>query len=505
MTEIADTDDIIQKFSTAIELPYDVRFVSAALDWTAELGKIAGCGQREVNDLRLALEETLTFLVNSYPDAESWEQIRLEFGLQSNDLIHITISNAGPPVHLNQIPIYNPENPSESEIVGLWYFLACNAVNELSFQNLGMDGWRAVIKKQLSNATFTQKASPHTAEMTPAEKKTFIARIATEQDADGLVDLTYETYRYTYPLPMFYHSSQLSQALKEKGIVSIVVETNGIIVGNSSMVISAHTPRCAYSCSLMLKPAFRKSQAIIYLLREINRYLASGELGVDLYYGNTVTTHTGSQKAGEKTGFKPLGLLLSACIAVDFRGMKRICAGRESFVIYVRFACTPTLGVIYLPERHQPVMNGLLTQAGFPSRLSADEAIPQALNTRFHIEEDPVERCATVMLSELSQDWATPLRKTIFTLKVRDIRTLVILIPAWLPVPPDLDAEMERFNAVFTGIKPISADECYLIYCAVSNPVDFDHILLADPLANALKEHCRQLYNKIFDEKGSAN
>ena len=143
-------------------------------------------------------------------------------------------------------------------------------------------------------------------------------------------------------------------------------------------------------------------------------------------------------------------------------------------------------------------MSGLLTQAGFTSRLSADEAIPLASSTKFHIEEDAVERSATVTLSELSQDWVAQLRKIIFTLKIRDIRTLVILIPAWLPVPPDLDAEMERFNAVFTGIKPVSANECYMIYCAVSNPVNFDHILLADPLAHALKEHCRQLYDEIF-------
>ncbi|MBN2640986.1 MAG: hypothetical protein JXR78_05000 [Victivallales bacterium] len=59
---------------------------------------------------------------------------------------------------------------------------------------------------------------------------------------------------------------------------------------------------------------------------------------------------------------------------------------------------------------------------------------------------------------------------------------------------------MAGLNAIFSGILPVSADECYMIYSALSCAIDFDRILLHDPLAYELKEHCRQLYNETFTE-----
>ena len=124
METIPDTENMIPRFSSAIEIPYDLRFMVVALEWTTELVDLSGINIKESNALRLALDEILTFLINSYADAEVWEQVRIEFALQAEGMAEITVTNAGPPVHLNQIPRYNPQTPSESEIDGLWYFHA---------------------------------------------------------------------------------------------------------------------------------------------------------------------------------------------------------------------------------------------------------------------------------------------------------------------------------------------------------------------------------------------
>lgn len=502
MDSITGIEGMNLKFSAVIEIPYDFRFIGVALDWLFGLAGVAGGVRKEADALRLAAEETLTFLINSYPDAEISERILIDFALQEGGMSEIVMTNAGPPVHLDRIPQYNPQTPSESDLDGLWYFLASEAADDFKFQNLGRDGWRVVIRKQLTGALFETKApvvKPVSA--VPVKRTPFIVRLAVPEDAQGLVDLTYDTYRYSYPVEIFYYEPRLRKALEMGEIISIVVESDGVIIGNSSFIISPQTPRCACSSSLMIRPAFRQSQAIIYLLKEIDRYLASGSMDIDVCYGSTVTTHAGSQKAGARIGFSPLGFHFAVCTIVDFRGMKQEGTERESLIICVRFTTPPTLETAFLPERHHSVMAGLLAQAGFHCRLSAEELTPIAERSKFTLEEDGVDLCAYLTAVELGKDWAESLQKKIFALKVKGIKTVIILIPAWRPVPPDLDREMGRVSAIFNGMKPLSAGECYLVYSALSDPVDFDRLLLHDPLAHALKEHCRLLYKEMTEEK----
>lgn len=495
----AASDGATPKFSALIEIPYDLRFASFALDWVSGLAGLAGGVQKELDSLRLASDETLAFLISSYHDAENWERIRVEFALLDDGTAEISMTNAGPPVHLERIPQYTPNAPSESNMDGLWYFLARKAVDDLAFENCGRDGWKALMKKRLANASFEMKTQAKSAPAL-ARKTPFTTRLAVPDDAPGLVDLTYDTYRYSYPVESFYHEPKLRHALEKKEIISLLVEADGAIVGNSSFAISRHAPRCAYSGSLMIKPAFRQSQAIIHLLKAIDSYVSSGAMDVDLCYGSTVTTHTASQKVGARTGFHPLALHLAVCLTVDFRGMKLTGAERETLLICVRFMKKPELETLFLPKRHHSAMAGLLSQAGFQCRLSEEEAAPSAERAKISVEEDAVELSACITLTATGRDWAARLQKRIFSLKAKGTKTVIILIPAWLPVLPGLDREMASCHAVFTGVKPLSAKECYLVYSALSDPVDFDRILLHDPLAYALKEHSRQLFNEMIAE-----
>jgi len=353
-----------------LEIPYDLRFTDTVQAWLAGLVGLAGGSRRETASLHLALDETLTFLINAYPDAEPWERMRLAFALPEDGLAEVAVSNAGPPVHLDRIPRYDPQSPAEADLNGLWYFLASEASDELVFENRGMEGWRAVIRKRLAEPAFAPRPPAKTAETGPAHQIVFTTRQAVPEDAAELVDLTYDTYRYSYPVEEFYHEDQLRQALARGEISSFVVEADGRIVGNSTFIISPGTPRCAYSCSLMVRRAFRQSRAIMHLIKAVEQALAEASLDVDLYYGTMVTTHTGSQKAGARVGFHPLCLLLAVGAPVDYRGMRVATSERESFLLCLRLAVPPALSTLYLPERHHVVMAALLGQIGFTGALS---------------------------------------------------------------------------------------------------------------------------------------
>ena len=500
MEPTSTMEDTTPLFSVSMDIPYDVRFMDAVLVWMSGNSVLAGCAQNESAALRLAIEETLTFLINAYPEAETWEQIRIEYVLLPKGLTQITIANAGPPVHLSRIPLYNPQNPSESEIDGLWYCLARNVVDNLTFKNLGWAGWQAVIQKRLAHASF-KPLHADKQDTRSDQKPSFTTRIATPNDAAELVDLTYDTYRYSYPAEHFYHEPKLRQVIEERGILSIVVEADGVIIGNSSFVLSQHTPRCAYLCSLMIKRAFRQSRAIIHLLNEVDRFITASSMDVDLCHAGMVTTHTGSQKAGTKLGFMPVAILLSLTPIVDFRGMTTASVDRESLLLVIRLTATPIIPVLYIPERHHAVMDQLIAQSGLNCSISGEQEAPLAMHSAFTSKEELNDGSAFITMTQLGQDLSVRLQKRIFMLKAKGIQTIVILIPAWRPIPPDLDLVMASMHAIFTGIKPVSAQECYLVYCAVSGPVDFSLIKLSDPLAEALKNHCEELFQELVAEK----
>jgi len=357
-----------------------------------------------------------------------------------------------------------------------------------------------VIQKQLDKSSFAPKPSDKDQAARLDRKIIFATRIATPDDAADLVDLVYDTYRYTYPSEEFYYESKLRDALEKGNILSLVVEANGVIVGNSSLTLSSQTPRCVYSCSLMIRRAFRQSRAIIHLLNEVDSFLASGSMDVDLCYAHMVTTHTGSQKAGTKVGFTPLALLPSVFPSVEFRGMKSANANRESGVLAVRLTAPSPMQVLYLPERHHAVMAPLLTQCGLHCRLSAEEKTPAETRSQFVMKEDATEGNATLMATQIGRDLVSRLQKKIFALRAQGIKTVMILLPAWKPIPPDLDRELGYLLAFFTGVKPVSAQQCYLVYTSVCLQVDFTRILLSDALAVDLKNHCARLYDELLAE-----
>lgn len=57
-----ENDDSMPEFSASVAIPYDLRFMTVALDWAVGLASLAGGVRKEADALRLALDETLTFL-----------------------------------------------------------------------------------------------------------------------------------------------------------------------------------------------------------------------------------------------------------------------------------------------------------------------------------------------------------------------------------------------------------------------------------------------------------
>lgn len=213
------------------------------------------------------MDEVLNFIIAAYPDDTLKELIQIKLSLDKTGTVQVSVSNAGPPVHLDRIPRFEPSAPTESNLDGLWYFLAKNFVDHLEFRNLGMDGWQAVLERRLSAASFEPRKADSEGSI-DEEIAQFEVRPGRHDDAAELVDLTYDTYGYSYTGPDFYHPSNLSHHLASGEIVSIVATADGVIVGNTSISYPPETPCCAYLGALMVKRSYRRSKAIELMISE---------------------------------------------------------------------------------------------------------------------------------------------------------------------------------------------------------------------------------------------
>ncbi|WP_027183118.1 GNAT family N-acetyltransferase [Desulfovibrio inopinatus] len=483
-------------YKAALEIPYDVRFIPTVQHCSANLLKLGGGDPEEIRSFSLALDEVLCFIIDAYPDEDMLESIHLDIELFDDGVVIASIRNTGPPIHASRIPQYDSEAPL-SDVDGLWFYLARKLVDDLQFVNRGMDGWLVVIKKALATTTF-KMAAPRAATH-HAKTRDFSIRLAEPGDASELIDLAYDTYRYTYTDPEFYDEKQLQNALESGQMVSLVLTTEGGgIIGQIAFYKTPEENACAYVGGLMIGTAYRRTRAAFIMTQKLEEFVEKNPLDVDLYWGCSVTAHTLSQKLVARIGAHPLALFLMVGPPVTYSNMTIDSQERESYVSYLRLTKENKLSTLYLPAPHHDVMSPLLAQVNCNASLSADTAEPVGSSTTYIVHEFINDSLAHIRLNELGSQWSTDLRKKIFSLRNKEIDSIVIHIPAWQPLPPDIDAVFMNLNAVFCGVSAISVQEYYVVYCAPVGNVNFDNINLADPLAERLKDYIQGLYKTML-------
>lgn len=484
-------------FHAQMEFPYDLGFARAAQGWLVDTAAQGGADEKEQSRLALALDEVLTFLIGAYPDAEPSERIGLTVRLAADGGFTAALANAGPPLHPDSIPTYDPAAPLESETQGLWHFLAAQAVDELRFDNLGMQGWRVTLGLGLEAPSYTPRRPAVEDAEEAGRKISFTCRPARPDDAPAIVDLTYGTYGYTYANEIYYHEDRLRAALADGSICASVAEANGVVVGNSTISVSPHKPRCGHLGSVMVHKDFRRSRAILHLIRETKRFMQDNPQGVDLFYGSLVTAHGGSQKAAQRADFSPLALIPCGGFASHFQGIKATNPKRETFLICVLPARPFDIPTLYLPRRHHEAMAPLLQGIHCEAPLSDQEVAPVG-ETAFSEHVIPTFQAATLSMTAIGEDWRSALRRKLFDLAADGIRSVTILVPATTPLPPGLDEEMTRQNAIFSGMEPASATHMDLVYCTLPERIDYDSIVLVDPLAQEFSAYHKALYEESF-------
>jgi len=143
------------------------------------------------------------------------------------------------------------------------------------------------------------------------EKETILQRLTVrrfrEEDAEGIAQLIYKNYHYTYFKTNFYDPAKIRLLNENREVVSIVAVYGVRIVGHFALVISRHA-EVAEIAIAAVDPEFKKMGIMNRMFQTI---IATAEaMRLNAIYGEALMLHPYSQKANLSHGMCETAIIL---------------------------------------------------------------------------------------------------------------------------------------------------------------------------------------------------
>lgn len=490
--------------NVSLKVTYRTVWLPLVCEFVAETARALGANDSERSRLHLAAEETALHIMESIPHDELEDAFEVTC-VPHPEGVEYVFNNLGPPVDVAALPIYDRETP-EAHIEGLQLFLARRMVDRLEFVNRGHEGWRTTFYSRLAamSPMAAEESSPFCAEVEPepmpaAEPVTSL--VATPHDAFEIVQMAYHNYRYSYAKESFYFAEQLQAELASGHVVSFIARArSGPIVGHLAFFKNDASPGVYEVGAVMVRPDYRRSRALLVLLKTALRYQAESSEVLDHYTSNLVTAHTLSQKLAATMGLKPMALNVSTHPRAKFLGL-HTGEGRESnlYAISVQRPLPPV--PLAVPPEHSALAAklfsnlGLVTDPDGPAREAATVSGPPCWVSTC----DERAKYATLAVDSYCSEFAHSLRAEVYRLSQEKVDTLSLRLPAWLPLPADLDEELARQSFFFCGFIHLNGPRWQLAYARLMQQhFTFDDILVFDSVAEELKAYVSRCHQKLI-------
>ena len=445
-----------------IILPYDRRYAAIVASNVQEFGALFGADGPELQRLRLIGEEAFSFILGGMPDQDLDDQFHLELLATEPGLV-LKFSNHGRPMNVREVPEFSAKDP-DNTLDGLSLQLLREASHDLVFQNLGRQGWQLQIGFLPRDYQMPVQVQPQPAQAA-REDELLTFQMAVPEDASGIVNLVYDTYRYTYIKSVFYDNTLLSQALEDGKLLSVIAKnTSGQVVAHNGVwVESAQLGEAGIS---MIEPQFGKGQVFSKLVAMTYREVVNQHPGM-LIYTKTVTSHTGGQVAAAQ--LTPCLLQPSVYRQTALVDTREGGNPRESLVLFVTRlpGATPAAApdnVLYLPAEHTAQLAPVFAALGTVAHINPPGDPAFAPCSRLHAQSNEEKGHAQIEVQGMGANLIPQLQALTRKLQQNGMATIELRLPTTQPLIPDLDCQLRALHYFFCGIKPLPDGGWELIY-----------------------------------------
>jgi hypothetical protein len=478
-----------------LSIPYNLEFVNVVATFLEELGACYGADAAEKQRLRLIGEEAFSFILVGIPDQDFSEMFQLRC-LEMDDCLSLSFSNHGRPMNVREVKDFSVDD-MEGTADGLSLKLLRGLCDELLFQNLGRDGWELAIQFKLKNYKPILSGTDEVKEeLKPGISYDFTVRHSETDDIPGIINLVYNTYRYSYAKSFAYSKELFQEAIDTGKIFSMVVATaDQKIIGHQAILFES--PQLGEVGMAMVDPQFRKSRAFLLLKRDMKEEVMQKYPNVILYI-KAVTSHKSSQAF--MTGTSISLLELSVYNHASFVGMKASHNPRESLIYgFTTFSTNLPLKPIYIPEEHQAMVSSFFAGTTFSIQVEKNSKTVVVGESVFEVKVNPENQHAKLCFNSIGNDFSTVLKKQTRSLQQDDIITIHAIVPSNDNQPENSDQLLAANGYFFSGIKPNANGEWDLIYTnLLHQKFNFDDIQLFSPKAVELCNYIKEQYERIL-------
>lgn len=479
-----------------LKIPYYKEYTHLVASFMEEMGRSHGANKEETMQLRLIGEEAFVFILNGIPKVGVQETFNLHCNEEEEGLAFY-FSNHGHPMNARKIPEFDKDNANETFDALSLNIIRCFS-HEFGYNNRGKDGWELLIRFHLKEYRHLALLNFHEQDYDEIDQEPFIVRRATEDDVPGIIDLVYNTYRYTYAKEIFYNDVYLTNLIREKRIISLIaVADSGQIVGHNAVLLDS--PLLGEAGMAMVDPNYRKSRVFLSLVlntaKEIKR-----EYPKIMGYAKCVTSHHRSQAF--VSSFTSTFLQLSVYSHASFIGIKGEVNNRESLIYSVsNFSNDITEKIIYVPEEHVEIIQQLLNKAKFNIKvLQYNREYYKSEHTQFHLETFPGRQFAEMKVETVGSNFIRDLQKKTVYLRQNGVITANLYLPTDNVFDSQIDSQLSQLGYFFSGFIPAKDGSWKVVYCnLLSQLFNFDNLDLFAPESKMLCEYIKNEYEKSLE------
>jgi serine/threonine-protein kinase RsbW len=404
----------------ALSIPPKIEVMVAGLDFAQSLARLHGFDAAAQNQLRLALEEVLVFLIRNTLKEHPDVALNLTFEMLAHGLL-IRIRERGLPLDTENMPAYSPEAPDpeleDDALSGLNIFLARSVTDSVVFKNCGRNGTEITLFKQLPGKHITNRMPTLAAdgEETKAPDVAvplppFVIRPAHESESIEISRCAYLVYGYSYE-DYIYYPERLTELNRSGELRSLVAVTeDGVVMGHCALKFRKYRTDQAELGLLFVKPEYRRRHLGATLWSAVVG--VARENGLQSIFARSVTGHRASQILAGENNFRDCALLLALFPRkVELKALGGDVPGKMSAMLQYAQLKPPRHRTLYPPGRYRDMVETLYHRAEIPFAASASASDARAKREpSLQIQRIPIMNTAQIDIesigSQPERTWA---------------------------------------------------------------------------------------------------
>ena len=487
--------------SVKLTVPNDLVYFKLAQLFAREMARMNGFKGNELNEIDIAVEESVTFVMTHAYDKEEDKTIdvicqKIEDGLK------IIVKDMGIPFDPKRIARFEiTKNPDDLSFEGLGIYLLQKVVDDLSFHNLGHLGKEIHMVKYLPQSVPQMSLAPdygQTGEDTKVitGKIDFEVRAMQPEEAIEVSRCAYKSHGYSFFDDHIYFPERLvemNQNLEMISAVAVTIENE--FMGHAALLFEHPNDTIAELTFFFVNIEYRGQGALNRMVDFLLQVPKKRELtGI---YGYAVANHPFTQKSFARIRMKDCGILLATSPASwKFKGISEDTSQRISVVLGFMYMKEPAPLTIYPPAHHQEMITKIYASLGAShhfSRPESGEPFFSSTGSDIFTELNELESCAGIYIFNYGENILHATRKILRGFCVSNIASINLFLNLADPLTWHLTGEFEKMGFFFAGVLPQSQIGDALVLQYLNNVAfDYNKLVLYSDFTKEIMEYIRR-------------